>query len=108
MFGTTRRKGPWERGRLYVTVLKIGSQDAGQAMLESYAVDIGLPLVSFRPQYIYGPKSNKHDYIDWYFDRLVRELPLPIPGDGHQKVSLTHSEDVASLVSISAVILPLI
>jgi len=73
-------------------------QSAGQAKLESYAVDIGLPLVSFRPQYIYGPKSNKHDYIDWYFDRLVRELPLPIPGDGKQKVSLTNSEDVASLV----------
>jgi nucleoside-diphosphate-sugar epimerase len=72
--------------------------DAGQAKLESYAVDIGLPLVSFRPQYIYGPKANKHDYIDWYFDRLVRELPLPIPADGKQKVSLTHSEDVASLV----------
>jgi nucleoside-diphosphate-sugar epimerase len=79
--------------------------DAGQAMLESYAVDIGLPLVSFRPQYIYGPKANKHDYIDWYFDRLVRELPLPIPGDGHQKVSLTHSEDVASLVSILSLLL---
>jgi nucleoside-diphosphate-sugar epimerase len=50
-------------------------------------------------QYIYGPKSNKNDYIDWYFDRLVRELPLPIPGDGTQKVSLTNSEDVASILA---------
>jgi len=50
-------------------------------------------------QYIYGPKSNKNDYIDWYFDRLVRQLPLPIPADGTQKVSLTNSEDVASLLA---------
>jgi nucleoside-diphosphate-sugar epimerase len=74
-------------------------EGAGQALFETYAVELGLPLVSFRPQYIYGPKSNKNDYIDWYFDRLVRELPLPIPGDGTQKVSLTCSEDVASILA---------
>ncbi len=72
---------------------------AGQAQFDAYAVELGLPLVSFRPQYIYGPKANKHDYIDWYFDRLVRELPLPIPEDGTQKVSLTNSEDVAELLT---------
>lgn len=74
-------------------------ETAGQALFDSYAVELGLPLVSFRPQYIYGPKANKYDYIDWYFDRLVRDLPLPIPGDGKQKVSLTNSEDVASLLA---------
>jgi hypothetical protein len=74
-------------------------KDAGQAKYDAYAVELGLPLVSFRPQYIYGPKSNKHDYIDWYFDRLVREVPLPIPGDGTQKVSLTNAEDVAEILA---------
>ena len=74
-------------------------ESAGQNLFDEYAVEIGLPLVSFRPQYIYGPKSNKNDYIDWYFDRLARGLPLPIPGDGNQKVSLTNSEDVASLLA---------
>jgi nucleoside-diphosphate-sugar epimerase len=71
---------------------------AGQAQFEQYALSLGLPLVSFRPQYIYGPKANKFDYLDWFFDRLVRNLPLPIPGDGQQLVSLTHAEDVASLL----------
>lgn len=74
-------------------------ESAGQNKYDQYAVSLGLPLVSFRPQYIYGPKANKHDYIDWYFDRLVRNLPLPIPGDGQQLVSLTNSEDVASLLA---------
>jgi nucleoside-diphosphate-sugar epimerase len=54
---------------------------------------------SFRPQYVYGPKANKHDYIDWYFERLVRGLPLSLPGDGTQKVSLAHAEDMASLLA---------
>lgn len=74
-------------------------ESAGQYLLEQYASSIGLPLVTFRPQYIYGPKANKFDHIDWYFDRLVRDLPLPIPEDGSQKVSLTHSEDVANLLA---------
>eukprot|EP00566_Odontella_aurita_P009751 CAMPEP_0113539436 /NCGR_PEP_ID=MMETSP0015_2-20120614/7916_1 /TAXON_ID=2838 /ORGANISM="Odontella" /LENGTH=423 /DNA_ID=CAMNT_0000439113 /DNA_START=15 /DNA_END=1286 /DNA_ORIENTATION=+ /assembly_acc=CAM_ASM_000160 len=74
-------------------------ESAGQAQFDSYAVSLGLPLVSFRPQYIYGPKSNKNDYVDWYLDRISRGLRLPVPGDGTQKVSLTNSEDVASLLS---------
>ena len=36
---------------------------------------------------------------DYFFDRLVRGLPIPVPGDGTQLVSLTHSEDVASLLA---------
>jgi nucleoside-diphosphate-sugar epimerase len=36
---------------------------AGQNLYEQYAVSQNLPLTSFRPQYIYGPKSNKFDYM---------------------------------------------
>jgi len=73
---------------------------SGQALFDKYAgEELGLPFVSIRPQYIYGPKANKYSYIDWYFDRLCRDLPLPIPGDGSQKVSLTNSEDVASILA---------
>lgn len=56
-------------------------ETAGQVLYENYAKESGLPFVSFRPQYIYGRKSNKFDYIDWYFDRIVRGAPLPIPGE---------------------------
>lgn len=47
---------------------------AGQALFENFLAQCNLPMVSFRPQYIYGPKANKYDYIDWYFDRLVRYI----------------------------------
>jgi len=77
-------------------------ESAGQNQFDQYIVEKGLPLVSFRPQYIYGPKSNKHTYIDYYFDYLIQgAAPIPIPGDGQQLVSLTNAEDVASLLASS-------
>lgn len=36
---------------------------AGQHVYDEYAVSKNIPYVSFRPQYIYGPKSNKFDYM---------------------------------------------
>lgn len=74
-------------------------ESAGQNLMDKYiAEECELPLVSFRPQYIYGEKSNKHDYIDWFFDRLAADAPLLIPSPGTQKVSLTNSQDVAALL----------
>lgn len=54
---------------------------------------------AFRPQYIYGPWTNKRDYIDWFLNRINHGLPLCIPGNGEQPVSLTHVSDIADLVS---------
>jgi nucleoside-diphosphate-sugar epimerase len=38
---------------------------AGQVLFENYCTssDLNLPFVSFRPQYIYGDKANKFDYL---------------------------------------------
>ena len=38
-------------------------ESAGQHQFDNYCVEQGLPYVSFRPQYIYGPKANKFDYM---------------------------------------------
>ncbi len=48
-------------------------------LVEELIANEGLPWTSFRPQYIYGPKTNKRDYLDYFFDRIVREKPVPIP-----------------------------
>jgi len=53
---------------------------------------------AFRPQYIYGPYTNKRDYLDWFLNRAARDLPMPVPADAQQPVSVTHCEDVASLI----------
>lgn len=52
------------------------------------------------PQYIYGPLTNKRDYLDWFFDRVVHGLEfIPLPLHGDQLVALTHAEDVASMLA---------
>jgi nucleoside-diphosphate-sugar epimerase len=45
-------------------------KETGQRKVELLAAELGLPWTSFRPQYIYGPKTNKRDYLDWFFDRV--------------------------------------
>lgn len=50
-------------------------------------------------QYIYGPLTNKRDYLDWFFDRVARGRTLPLPKHGDQFTTLTHVEDIASLLA---------
>jgi len=54
---------------------------------------------AFRPQYIYGPYTNKRDYLDWFLKRAARDIQMAVPADAQQPVSITHCEDVASLIS---------
>jgi len=80
--------------------LPIKDPPTGQREVE-LALDAALPKKwsSFRPQYIYGPHTNKRSYLDWFLERAVRGLPLPVPGDASQPVNVAHCEDVASLLS---------
>jgi nucleoside-diphosphate-sugar epimerase len=75
------------------------TKETGQREVEEYLAKLGLPWTAFRPQYIYGPKTNKRDYIDWFIDRVVRDRVLPLPGDGNQRASLTNCEDVAAMLA---------
>mmetsp|Transcript_132123 Transcript_132123/g.263659 ORF Transcript_132123/g.263659 Transcript_132123/m.263659 type:complete len:428 (+) Transcript_132123:60-1343(+) len=80
--------------------LPIKDPPTGQREVE-LKLDAALPKkwCSFRPQYIYGPHTNKRGYLDWFLERAVRGLPLPVPGDASQPVNVAHCEDVASLLS---------
>lgn len=74
-------------------------EDNAQLAIEKSAADKGLAWSAFRPQYVYGPKTNKRDYLDWFLDRIVRDLPIPLPGDGSFRTTLTNAEDVASMLA---------
>lgn len=75
------------------------TKETAQRKFEEAAAAASLPLVAFRPQYIYGPKASKNEYLDWFFDRIVAGKPLLIPGDGTQKISLTDCRDVAGMIA---------
>ena len=76
----------------------VKTNDARKIELE--VINSKLPYTFLRPQYIYGPKTNKR-YLDYFIGRAHRKLPIPLPLHGEQLVCLTHIEDVADLIAVT-------
>ena len=70
------------------------SRHKGKGHSEDYLAKHGLPFTSIRPTYIYGPQ-NYNDLEAWFFDRIVRDRPIPIPGNGMHLTQLGHVDDLA-------------
>lgn len=60
--------------------------------------DNGVSSVNFRPTYIIGEGSSKREYTDYFFDRIVRNKPVLLPGTGSELTALTDVRDVASML----------
>ena len=79
---------------------KVKDPPTGQREVElALEADLAGKWCAFRPQYIYGPYTNKRDYLDWFLNRAARDIPMAVPADAQQPVSLTHCEDVAALMA---------
>jgi len=74
------------------------SRHRGKHETEALLTQLGLPLTSIRPTYIYGPQ-NYNDLEAWFFDRIVRDRPIPIPGNGLHFTQLGHVKDLAVAMS---------
>jgi len=70
------------------------SRHKGKHHTEAYLKDSGIPWTSIRPVYIYGPQ-NYNDLEAWFFDRIVRNRPLPIPDKGRFITQFGHIQDLA-------------
>ncbi len=70
------------------------SRHKGKFDTEDYLSKTSLPFTSIRPTYIYGPQ-NYNDLEAWFFDRIVRNRPIPIPGNGMHITQLGHVKDLA-------------
>lgn len=76
------------------------SRHKGKHHTEAYLAESGIPWTSVRPCYIYGPQ-NYNDLEAWFFDRIVRDRPLPIPGNGKYITQFGHIHDlVVAMASI--------
>ncbi|ABB57856.1 NAD-dependent epimerase/dehydratase family protein [Synechococcus elongatus] len=71
------------------------SRHRGKFETENWLQQQGLPFTAFRPVYIYGP-GNYNPLEQWFFDRILRDRPLPIPGTGLHLTQLGHVEDLAT------------
>ena len=70
------------------------SRHKGKHHTEAYLAESGIPWTSIRPVYIYGPQ-NYNDLEAWFFDRIVRDRPIPIPGNGKFITQFGHIQDLA-------------
>jgi nucleoside-diphosphate-sugar epimerase len=70
------------------------SRHKGKHETEAYLSAQGMPFTSIRPTYIYGPQ-NYNDLEAWFFDRIVRDRPIPIPGNGQHFTQFGHVKDLA-------------
>lgn len=69
-----------------------------EAYLKQAYDEIGFPFTSIRPTYIYGP-HNYNDLEAWFFDRIVHDRPIPIPGNGKFITQLGHVEDLVAAMA---------
>ena len=74
------------------------SRHAGKADTEAWLRREGIACTSFRPTYIYGP-GNYNPVERWFFDRIVHNRPIPLPGDGSTITQLGHVEDLAEAMA---------
>ncbi|NES23590.1 MAG: NAD-dependent epimerase/dehydratase family protein, partial [Symploca sp. SIO3E6] len=70
------------------------SRHKGKHETEAYLAAQNVPFTAIRPTYIYGPQ-NYNDLEAWFFDRIVRDRPVPIPGNGMHITQLGHCQDLA-------------
>ena len=71
------------------------SRHLGKHETETYLSEQGLPFTSVRPVYIYGPQ-NYNDIEAWFFDRILRDRPVPVPGNGMHLTQMGHVDDLAA------------
>ena len=74
------------------------SRHAGKGDTEAWLRREGIAFTSFRPTYIYGP-GNYNPVERWFFDRIVHNRPIPLPGDGSTITQLGHVEDLAEAMA---------
>ncbi len=76
------------------------SRHSGKADTENWLLQEDIPFTSFRPTYIYGP-GNYNPIERWFFDRIINNRPIPIPGDGKFLTQLGHVSDLSEAMSRS-------
>lgn len=82
------------------TKIDSNSRHIGKFHTEEWLKDSGVPFTSFRPTYIYGP-GNYNPIEKWFFNRIMNNRPIPLPGDGSLITQLGHVNDLADAMLTS-------
>ncbi|WP_036484619.1 NAD-dependent epimerase/dehydratase family protein [Myxosarcina sp. GI1] len=74
------------------------SRHKGKHHTEAYLAESGIRWTAIRPTYIYGAQ-NYNDLEAWFFDRIVRNRPLPIPDGGLYITQFGHVRDLVEAMA---------
>lgn len=75
--------------------------DASHVFVEKYIADLSFSSWAiFRPQYMIGSGNNK-DCEEWFFDRIVRDRPVLLPGSGMQLTNISHVRDLSNMLFLA-------
>ncbi len=74
--------------------------ESERALLRLHAEN-GLPAVSLRPPYIYGPENPFYREA-FFWDRLLVPRPIIVPGDGSRLMGFIHADDFARASILAA------
>jgi nucleoside-diphosphate-sugar epimerase len=71
----------------------IRNKAATERLLFRMHTQRGLPVVTFRPPFVYGP-NNPFYREQFFWDRLRAGRPIVIPGDGHRLMQFVYVNDL--------------
>lgn len=63
--------------------------------------DEGIPVSTIRPAFVYGP-LNPFQREAWFWDRILADRPVIVPGDGSGVMQFVHVRDVARAAILAA------
>jgi 2'-hydroxyisoflavone reductase len=75
--------------------LYVRHKAATERMLFRMRSHSGLPVVTFRPPFVYGP-NNPFYREQFFWDRLRSGRPILIPGDGHRLMQFVYVNDLVT------------
>jgi 2'-hydroxyisoflavone reductase len=77
----------------YHTIPYVRHKATTERLLFRMHAQSGLPLVTFRPPFVYGP-GNPFYREQFFWDRLRAGRPVIIPGDGHRLMQFVYLNDL--------------
>ena len=77
----------------YHTIPYVRHKATTERLLFRMQAQTGLPLVTFRPPFVYGP-GNPFYREQFFWDRLRAGRPIIIPGDGHRLMQFVYVADL--------------
>ena len=72
-----------------------------ERMLFRLHLESGLPAVTLRPPYIYGPENPFYREA-FFWDRLLADRPVLLPGDGSRLMQFVLADDLARAALLAA------